>query len=205
MNQKFYSLPTEKQDAIINAGFRVFSRNSYRRSPMSEIAGEAGISKSLLFHYFHNKKEYYLFLWKRCEELTLEALEQSGCYACEDLFDTMYKGLQAKIQLMRRHPDLGAFSLKVYYEKDPAVCAEIQESIARYAVYEPHALKFTINPDHFIPGLDLEMMYLDMFWATEGYLWEKMQLGMVDVDQMEQDFKKLMDFWKSVYSRKEED
>lgn len=27
--------------------------------PMSEIAEAAGISKALLFHYFHNKKELY--------------------------------------------------------------------------------------------------------------------------------------------------
>ena len=31
---------------------------------MSEIATEAGISKSLLFHYFKNKKEFYLYLRK---------------------------------------------------------------------------------------------------------------------------------------------
>lgn len=63
MNERFFSLPEERQQAIINAGYRVFSRNTYKNSPMSEIAQAAGISKSLLFHYFHNKKELYLFLW----------------------------------------------------------------------------------------------------------------------------------------------
>lgn len=77
MNEKFFSLPVEKQEAIINAGFRVFSQNSYKKSPMSEIAGAAGISKSLLFHYFHNKKELYLFLWEKCARITIEEL-QSG-------------------------------------------------------------------------------------------------------------------------------
>ena len=57
MNERFFSLPAEKQQAIINAGYKVFSQNSYKNSPMSEIAEAAGISKSLLFHYFHNKKE----------------------------------------------------------------------------------------------------------------------------------------------------
>ena len=56
MNEKFFSLPQEKQQSILNAGYRVFGRNSYKHSPMSEIADAAGISKSLLFHYFHNKK-----------------------------------------------------------------------------------------------------------------------------------------------------
>ena len=45
MNEKFFSLPQKKQQAIINAGYRVFSQNSYKNSPMSEIALEAGISK----------------------------------------------------------------------------------------------------------------------------------------------------------------
>ena len=56
MNEKFFSLPAEKQQAILNAGYRVFSRNAYKNSPMSEIAEAAGISKALLFHYFRNKK-----------------------------------------------------------------------------------------------------------------------------------------------------
>ena len=47
------------------------------------------------------------------------------------------------------------------------------------------------------------MMYREMYWASEGYLWEMVQRGNVDVEQMEKDFKRLMEFWKSVYLRKE--
>ena len=74
MNEKFFALPEEKQQRILNAGYRVFSQNSYKKSPMSEIADEAGISKSLLFHYFRNKKELYLFLWDTCAEMTIRYL-----------------------------------------------------------------------------------------------------------------------------------
>lgn len=58
MNDKFFALPKEKQDRILNAGYRVFSQNSYKKSPMNEIALEAGISKSLLFFYFKIKKSF---------------------------------------------------------------------------------------------------------------------------------------------------
>ena len=71
MNEKFFSLPEEKQQATINAGYRVFSQNTYKKSPVSEIAKEAGISKSLLFYYFRNKKELYLFLWEKCAKVTI--------------------------------------------------------------------------------------------------------------------------------------
>ena len=69
MNSRFFSLPEEKQQIILNAGFHVFSRNTYKKSPTSEIADAAGISKALLFHYFHNKKELYLFLWDTCARI----------------------------------------------------------------------------------------------------------------------------------------
>jgi len=47
------------------------------------------------------------------------------------------------------------------------------------------------------------MMYREMYWASEGYLWETVQSGNIDINQMEKDFKKLIAFWKSVYLRKE--
>jgi len=48
------------------------------------------------------------------------------------------------------------------------------------------------------------MMYQDMYWASEGYLWDKVQGDNIDVDAMEQEFTKLIDFWKSIYLRKGE-
>ena len=70
MNDKFYALSEEKQSKILNAAYKVFATNQYKKAPTSEIAEEAGISKSLLFHYFHNKLELYLFLWKYAADLT---------------------------------------------------------------------------------------------------------------------------------------
>ena len=203
MNKKFFSLPEQKRRAILNAGYRVFSQNSYKNSPMSEIAAQAGISKSLLFHYFRNKKELYLYLMGSAAEVTARQLERSGAYEPEDIFEMMRRGLLAKAELMRRHPDMAAFTLRAYYEKDPEVCREIQRLIGRYGSYRTNAPRLKLDPARFIPGLDLEMMYRDMFWASEGYLWEKTQTGGMDVDAMERDFARMIAFWKSVYLRGE--
>lgn len=202
MNEKFFALPEEKQEAMLNAGFRVFSQNSYRKSPMREIAEAAGISKSLLFHYFRNKKELYLFLWETGTRVTLEELEKSGCYYQKDLFETMYKGMEAKFRIMRRYPELGNFVLKAFYERDPDISPEIQKSIEELGAFRANARMLNLDPEQFVPGLDLEMMYWDMYWASEGFIWEKLQRGELDVDQLEQDFMKLIDFWKSIYLRK---
>lgn len=203
MNEKFFSLPEERQNTIINAGYRVFSQNSYKNSPMSEIASEAGISKSLLFHYFHNKMELYMFLWDRCAQTTIEFLTRYDCYGQKDLFESMFRGMQAKMEILRLYPDMGSFAIRAFYEKDTQVCAAVQESYHKYFNFKADSTLVNLDPNQFIPGLDIQMMYKDMYWASEGYLWEMVQRGDIDILQMEKDFNRLIEFWKSIYLRKE--
>ena len=60
-----------------------------------------------------------------------------------------------------------------------------------------------LDPQQFIPGLDIPMMYREMYWAAEGYLWEAVQRGNVEIGQLDEGFTQLVNFWKSVYLRKE--
>ena len=132
MNDKFFALLKAKQHTIINAGFRVFSQNSYKKSPVREIAEAAGISKSLLFHYFHDKKELYLFLWENCAKITIEFLTRYNCYEQKDLFDSIERGMKAKMEIVRLYPDMANFTIKAFYEKDAEISAAVQESYHKY-------------------------------------------------------------------------
>lgn len=204
MNEKFFDLPEEKQQAILNAGYRVFSQSSYKESPMREIAAEAGISKGLLFHYFRNKKELYLYLWDNCARVTIQAMREHNCYGGSDLFDSMLRGVQAKVSIIRRYPHMAMFTIRAFYEKDPEICAAVQESYHKYFNFKADNTLMNLNPEQFVPGLDIRMMYQDMHWASEGYLWELTQRGNVDMEAMEQSFYRMVEFWKSVYQRKPE-
>lgn len=199
MNKKFYELAEEKQERILKAGWRVFSRNPYKKSPMSEIAAEAGISKSLLFYYFANKKEFYLFLWERCAEITMQYMEEFSCYKQKDLFEAMYRGMQAKLRLITKYPDMGLFAVKAFYEKEEEICGAIKESYYQFFQIKAEKMLMQLDREPFVEGIDLEMMYREMRWASEGYLWEMLQHGGLDVKRMEEDFIRLLDFWKRVY------
>lgn len=203
MNERFFSLPDGKQKAILNAGYRVFSQNSYKNSPMSEIAAEAGISKSLLFHYFRNKRELYLFLWDQCARITIEFLTTYGCYEQRGLFESMERGMRAKMEIIRLYPDMANFTIKAFYETDADISAAVQESYHKYFNLKADKARVNMDPEQFVPGLDIPMMYREMYLASEGYLWEMVQQGNVDMKQMESDFSRLLDFWKSIYLRKE--
>ena len=102
---------------------------------------------------------------------------------------------------MRVYPDLSAFSAKAFYETDPEVYTELQESIAHYASFRKQERLLAIDPAQFKEGLDLEMMYRDIYWASEGYVWEKLQADRLDADEIEKEFMRLIAFWKSVYAR----
>ena len=104
MNDKFFKLPLEKQRRIINAAYKVFSENSYKKAPMSEIADESGISKALLFHYFTNKKELYLYLWTNAIEMTRKAVAEYKTLETDDFFEMLKRSLLSKCSLMREYP-----------------------------------------------------------------------------------------------------
>ena len=202
MNEKFYALPAEKQHAIINAGYRIFSQNSYKNSPMSEIADAAKISKSLLFYYFKNKKELYMFLWDKCAQLTISYLTKYQCYGCSNLFESMERGMKAKMEIIRLYPDMANFVIKAFYETNIEVANDVQNSFRNYFDLKKDKTLLRIDKEQFVEGIDIEMMYKDMYWASEGFLWEMVRKGQVDMDEMEKGFRRLMDFWQSIYLRK---
>ena len=200
MNEKFFILPEEKQTRIINAGFRIFAHHSYRKAPVGQIAVEAGISKSLLFHYFHNKKEFYFFLWKKVAEISFDYMDRSGCYEAADLFGAMYLGMEAKLAVMRRYPDLGTFVIRSFYEPDPEIAAEVQALYSSIRNSRGFSTLKMLDTSKFREELDLAMIQREMYLASAGYLWEIMQRGEpVTPDRLKADFTKLIEFWKSVY------
>ena len=63
MNEQFFHLPEEKQQAIINASLEVFATHEYKRASTDDIATKAGISKGLLFYYSIIKRVYiFIFM-----------------------------------------------------------------------------------------------------------------------------------------------
>jgi AcrR family transcriptional regulator len=50
----------ERREELIRFGRELFSRHSYDALSIDDIATAAGVSKGLLYHYFENKRDYYV-------------------------------------------------------------------------------------------------------------------------------------------------
>ena len=203
MNEKFFSLDPEKQRIIVDAGYRTFALNSYKKTPVSEIAENAGISKSLLFHYFQNKKDLYLFLWNQASRMAIKARGTLEDPYAGNLFDILERDLAVKFQLIRRHPYVASFGLRAVYEKEPEIRSCIQGKFQAYARRSWEEVLKKLDPADYRPGLDLQMMCRQIYLTGAGYVWQSTCLGPLDPRKMEQDFRSMLAFWRSAYENPE--
>lgn len=204
MNEKFYMLSEEKQQRIIHAGWKVFSQDIYRKCPVGEIAKEADISKSLLFHYFKNKKELYFFLLEEAMRQAMDIMNTDAILQKKDFFEILETGMEMKLELMVHHRELSEFVIMAYYEKDEEVAPEIQEWAQKILGQFSGPLFNGMDAAQFKPGIDLEMMYQEMFWASDGCVRAMLQAGPIDLERARGVFGRLVNFWRSVYQREGE-
>lgn len=146
-------------------------------------------------------KELYLFLWDEALRTTMQAIEEEKCYEPDSLFEMMYKGIKAKTRIMKKYPDLTAFVMKAFYEQEPETFGHIQKSYEAHLNKRARGALLKVDKEEFREGLDMEMMYREMFWASEGYLWEEVQKGPLDAEKIERDSLKMLEFWKQIYLR----
>lgn len=202
MNEKFFNLPIEKRQRILNAAYKVFSENSYKRAPMSEIAGEGGISKSLLFHYFVNKKELYMYLWTNALEMTRQVIREYKTLETNDFFEMLKRSLLAKCSLMRDYPHIYAFSLRAYYETTPEIKEPIQKIYSVIGKKSEDVIWEKIDISTLRKDIDLKMMYTEILYAVDGYMLNKYRSEQIIPDEIEAEIIVLIDFWKGIYSQR---
>lgn len=90
-----------------------------------------------------------------CAKTTIEFLTKYECYGQKELFESMERGMRAKIELIRLYPDMGSFTIKAFYEKGAEICAAIQEICHKYFNFKADKTRVNLNPEQFIPNLDM--------------------------------------------------
>ncbi|GIN64357.1 hypothetical protein J27TS8_43500 [Robertmurraya siralis] len=117
MNKRFLTLPELKQQKILNAGFKVFSSHTYKKASMQLIADDAGISKSLLFHYFRNKQTLYEFLFQSAMEI-IQGEKRIKIDRGQDFFELIENEVNQRVKLVETFPFQYKFIMRVYDENN---------------------------------------------------------------------------------------
>ena len=195
MNNKFYNLSQDRQNQIINGALKVFAASNYHQASTLDIAKEAGISKGLIFHYFDNKKELYLHLYKYCVDLVSNELEKDKDSSETDFFEILLHSQRCKCKLMKEHRYIYDFVVKVYLEKD----IELVEEIAIYSklfIADNFRQFFErIDTSKFREGVDIPLLFQSLQWCADGFMRSALNSNR-SIDEIDEEFAKVLELYK---------
>jgi AcrR family transcriptional regulator len=89
----------ERREELIRFGRELFSRHAYDALSIDDIAAAAGVSKGLLYHYFENKRDYYVAVVRAVTEEMRAVLPDPSLPPDEQLL----KGIEGYLDFAESH------------------------------------------------------------------------------------------------------
>jgi AcrR family transcriptional regulator len=205
MNEKFYKLSPEKREKIINSALEVFSDNEYKKASTDTIAYKAGISKGLLFYYFNNKKELYLFLFDYALELMKKELvwDEKDKINSSDFFEYIEEIGTKKMAFLNNYPYIVDFCTRAYYSQNEVISQDMQmklkkETLNLYGAFD------NINYNKFKEDANPQKIIRMLTWLTDGYIGEKKRFeGKINLDEIMVEYKQWLDLFKKSFYKEE--
>jgi AcrR family transcriptional regulator len=98
----------DRRKQLIGIGLRMLTERPIHQVTVDEVAAEAGISRSLLFHYFPTKQDYYAEVVRASSRRLLRAIRHDPALGPDDAVRAALGGY-ARFILRRREPYLSVF------------------------------------------------------------------------------------------------
>lgn len=198
MNEKFFELPKEKQLSIINAAMEVFGKNEYKHAVTDDIAAKAGISKGLLFYYFHNKRALYMYVYEYCFTLMKEMVLDEHFKEIDDFFELLEYGANNKMTILQEYPNIMGFVVRAFYSQHEAISDDVNQDM-QSALKDSYSLYFQhVDFSKFRAGVDPGYIYRMLVWMTDGYLHEvQSNRKNIDLDEVMNEYHK----WKEMFRK----
>ncbi|WP_257008211.1 TetR/AcrR family transcriptional regulator [Bacillus sp. FJAT-45350] len=170
INSKFFDIDLYKQRKIINAAMSEFAHKGYKKASTNEIVKDSGISKGLLFHYFRNKKELYLYLFDRAVEVGNKEFYSGIDYTETDVLKIWRNMALLKFTLMREFPEIINFIMSAYFEEAEEVAIELQRRKESFNPAKVNELFTRIDESKFKADVEVDKALKVITWTMEGVI-----------------------------------
>lgn len=204
MNQKFFNLPQKRQDLIRNSAMVEFGAGSFKKTSADAIAKRAGVSKGLLFHYFKDKRELYLYLFQYALDVCIKQyMLKTYDFGETDFFLALEMGQKVKMDMVRRYPGLFRFVMRAYYERDSLLSPRLRKGLND--LLETTSRDFLARMDlyKFKPGVDPWEVIRLLTLAAEGMMARTGAYTAEEIETLFVEYKKYADMLRT-YLYKEE-
>lgn len=169
MFSKFLSLDTEKQQRILNAAMKEFTQKGYDNASTNEIVKEAKIGKGMLFHYFNNKKDLFLFLYDHTLEVVMKEFYGKLDLNEKDILKRLRQVQSVKFCLISKYPDMFNFIRAVNLEVSSEVKGDLETRNNEYFTESYNILLTDIETSRFRENVDIDRAINSIIWTLEGF------------------------------------
>lgn len=204
LNEKFFELPEEKQLRIINAGFEVFSHSEYKKASTEDIAAKAGISKGLLFYYFHDKKTLYLFLYDYAEKTLTESVVDAHFKEITDVFELFEYAAGRKYAILEKSPYVMDFIMRAFYSQKENVSDDLNNRFQKKTaeIYGSYLAKMDFSK--FRADINSQEILQMLTWTADGYLHDRQRAGKpIELDDLMEKYKTWSEIYKKIAYKEE--
>ncbi|WP_441296220.1 TetR/AcrR family transcriptional regulator [Bacillus sp. UMB0893] len=149
-----------------------FAQNGYDKASTNEIVKEAGISKGLLFHYFQNKKQLYLFLYDHVIDILMEKIMERINWDEKDIFVRYRQIALLKIKVYQIYPEMLNFVKSLYKDTSPEIKIDINLRAKELLDSSYNKLFSDIDLSKFKKGIDIKKAINIINWTLEGFAYQ---------------------------------
>lgn len=169
MSKKLMSLDPQRRDTILNAALKEFSSQGFDNASTNVIAKEAGISKSLMFHYVSSKQELFLVVYDYFSELVRSNYLELMNYDEKDIFVRLRQSYILQIELSKKYPWILEFNKLSGTTNSIEVNNELTARQQKKHLNCYPELFDNIDESKFRKDLDIEKCKQFIYWSNIGF------------------------------------
>jgi AcrR family transcriptional regulator len=113
-----------QRERVLRASVEIFSRRGFRATSMNEIAAGVGLSKPTLYHYFRNKEELLVLIYRDVLDDSLRMAHETVA-AAPTALDAVRELLVSRVVYTCENQDL----LKICFEEEDELRPDLAETL----------------------------------------------------------------------------
>jgi AcrR family transcriptional regulator len=152
--QCFNCISDEKKRKVIKACLEEFANNGFEKASTNVIVKNAGISKGVLFHYFENKKNLFLYILDYCSSLYLEETKKICSNLPDDIIVRLTQIIEERLNYFEKEPYIAKIMMSLFLYD---ISDDIQQLTKDKMMVFQEQLKLIV-----VEGIDLSKFRKDM-------------------------------------------
>ncbi len=126
------SRKAERQQEILDAAVRAFSRHGYHNCTVAQVAREAGVADGTIYLYFQGKEDLLVSAFRHVLEQVFERLDREIA-AIADPLAKLRRLVEIHLELMEGDPDVASFLQFQLRQPESSVRKAIAGPLGQYA------------------------------------------------------------------------